>query len=124
MSNKIKKISRTSKCKIYCDQHSKERRQYNVTASGRVWPCCFYSNAWDKKIENTEDKQAIFNDDVMIKILEEDPDFNNLSVYDFKTIIKHPFFTEYTYYPGWESNKQPVMCQLECKVEIDSVTNK
>lgn len=124
MSKPPKELYRTSKCKIHCEHHNRERREYNITASGRVWPCCFYSNAWDKQgSEAMEEKMGIFQDDILMDMLENDKDFNNLAVHDFKTIIEHPFFTKFTYYPGWDSDEQPIMCQRECRVEIDEATN-
>jgi len=91
-------------------------RMWEVASDGRVWPCCFFSNAYDKRhmkewhefeepseeeikndLLNTESR-ALFDDPVMSKLLKEDPEFNNL----------------YTSVEGWESDNPPLVCIENC----------
>ena len=40
-----------SKCNINCHAVDLEDkiRLWTITPEGRVWPCCFFANAWDKR---------------------------------------------------------------------------
>lgn len=114
------KLTRTDKVNIICNLHSEIEREFNITASGRVWPCCYFSNAWDKRYDKDSNEPIqLKNDDVIQQYLADDPDFNNLDKYDFKTIIKHEMFEKYVFTDGWNSDKQPVICQVECGSKIN-----
>ena len=115
-----------SKCNIYCSQHSKTERDWEITPDGRVWPCCYYDNAWDKRLA-TEFGQFgetlfVINDDIFWGLLQQEPDFNNLEIHSFDEIINHPIFQKHIYFEGWQSDNPPAMCVEECKIEIDTLT--
>ena len=116
------KLTRTEKVKIICDMHSEVEREFSITAEGRVWPCCFFSNAWDKQRDKKDgDFKRLKNDDVIQQYLTDDPDFNSLEKHDFKTIIKHEMFEKYIFTEGWNSNKQPIICQQECGAKLNDL---
>ena len=109
-------------CKIYCQLHNKEERDYNITAEGRVWPCCFFSNAWDKRLNQHFPGMSLLevdrfkSDKKLMSYVEEDFDFNNLNVYDLDTVLSHELFTDYAFYDGWDSDTPPVICEFQCGV--------
>jgi len=114
------------KCNIYCSQHSETDRDWEITPDGRVWPCCFYANAWDKRLTTDYNKFAetrlLLDDDIFWQLLQQDPDFNNLEIYSFDEIINHPIFHKHIYFEGWKSENPPTICVEECKIEVDTLT--
>ena len=117
-------------CNISCPLHNNDERGYDITAEGRIWPCCFFANAWDKRIAEmfrgkpVPEWERFKADEKLMQYFEEDPDFNNLEVYNIDKILQHPFFLEHAFYPGWESDKPPVICEREFSVKQDTVTGK
>ena len=107
-------------------------RMWEVASDGRVWPCCFFSNAYDKRhmkewhefeepseeeikndLLNTESR-ALFDDPVMSKLLKEDPEFNNLEHHTLEDIINLEIYNKYTSVEGWESDNPPLVCIKNC----------
>ena len=117
-----------SKCNIFCGQHNETRRDWEVTADGRVWPCCYYANAWDMRrtSDNGEFEltATLINDNKFFQLLQTDPDFNNLAMHSFDKIISHPIYTSYIYFEGWNSEEPPTTCVKECEVIIHDLTGK
>ena len=115
-----------SKCNIFCSQHYHNYREWEITSDGRVWPCCFYANAWDKRLATDHNSfvetQRLLDDDIFWQLLQQDPDFNNLTIHSFDNIISHPIFNKHIYFEGWRSETPPTICVAECKVKIDDLT--
>ena len=119
-------------CNIFCNVHNRDDRMYDITAEQRVWPCCFFANGWDKRFaslfkdttKKTPEWARFSSDEQLMQYFEEDENFNNLEVYDLDTILDHPLFQEYAFFPGWESDSPPVICKRECSIKIDEVTGK
>lgn len=108
-------------CKINCMSHSRDRRMWQVTPEGRVWPCCFWSNAWDKREdpESQFDYELLISDKKLRDIIESDPDWNSLEKHSFDDIISLEYYNKDIYYPGWESDSPHKLCVEECSVVYD-----
>lgn len=118
-----------SKCKVDCPIHHREGdkrgREFEITPEGRVWPCCYYANAWEKRGALTDPSQEGYNEastllkDPIYEVLKTDPNFNHLDHNDLNSIIQHQIFWETIYYPGWESDNVPFICKENCSVVED-----
>lgn len=95
-----------------------ESREWEVTTEGRVFPCCFFVNSYTNYTDNKEMQGGEVllwkHDDILRKKFEQDPDWNNINVRDFDDIIQDEIYWNYIYYPGWESNDPPLICDEEC----------
>jgi len=112
------------------EDSGKPVRKWEVTPEGRVWPCCFFSNAWDRRSmmqshgmqdpsENdlhtlNNESAELFNDDRMMTIINEDPDWNNLEHHSIEEIIAHEVFHSYIWTDGWNSDNPPILCVSNC----------
>ena len=87
-----------SKYNIKCFAFENSQRMWEVTSEGRVWPCCNFSNAWDKRHNkdsdgNVNDESArLFNDEKIEKLLKDNPNWNHLEHNTLKEIINHNIF--------------------------------
>jgi hypothetical protein len=122
-----------SKHNIKCQVLYDTRREWEVTPEGRLWPCCYFANAYDKKTMthadetlNQEDADRVndesatlFDDPVMSKLLKDDPDFNNLEKHTLDEIIKHDVHQKYIHHEGWKSDNPPLCCIANCTVGQD-----
>ena len=112
------------KCKIDCPTHSHDLREFEITPEGRVWPCCYYANAWEKKTDPNSDEAKTMLKDGIWEVLKKDPNFNHLDHYSLKEIINNPYYQERTFYPGWESDNPPYICELNCGEKYDEALGK
>lgn len=116
------------KCKITCPSHSDTNREFEITPEGRVWPCCYYANAWEKRfaLVNKDggdgwQEAKTFLDDEIYQVMKEDPKFNHLDHNELDDIMQHKIFWERIYTPGWESDNPPHICKLNCGERYDEV---
>lgn len=107
-------------CKIDCIAHNRERRSWEITPEGRVWPCCYFGNAWDRRHSSNKETDRLMQDTTFNRLMEEDPDWNHLDYHTLDEILNHEYFWNTTWYPGWESDNPHPICKRECQV----VTNK
>lgn len=111
-----------SKYKIDCFAIEGNQRMWEVTPEGRVWPCCNFSNAYDKRHNKelngdvNDESATLFNDPIMGKLMKDDPDFNSLEKHSFEEIIKHDAFEKYIHHEGWESDSPPITCVANCNI--------
>lgn len=116
-----------AKCNIICMAMRKDAlgpgkdiREWEVDNQGRVWPCCYYANSVlgsEEELRNNRSKDLRFT-----KMLEEEPDFNDLKKYTLEEIIEHPIYDEFIAPRGWNSDDPPGLCVIECTAVIDEVT--
>ena len=114
------------KCKITCPSHSDTEREFEITPEGRVWPCCYYANAWEKRFslvnkDGGDQEAQTFLDDEIYQVMKEDPTFNHLDHYELNDIMQHKIFWERIYTPGWESDNPPHICKLNCGERYDEI---
>ena len=109
------------KCKISCPSHNKKEREWEITPEGRVWPCCYYANVWEKRmtlmneqISGWREAVSLFQDKPMLEKMKEDPNWNHLDHNNLDDIIEDPILWEHIYYPGWESDNPPHICEINC----------
>tara|TARA_B110001454_G_scaffold199420_1_gene204197 strand:+ start:2487 stop:2927 length:441 start_codon:yes stop_codon:yes gene_type:complete len=127
-------------CNIRCDvinynpELKETVRDWEVTPEGRVWPCCFFGNAYDKRHSTHQDETqnpndssslntesaTLFDDPIMAQLLKDDPDWNNLEHHTLEEIINHNIYQSYIYYKGWESDNPPHVCARNCSTKINS----
>lgn len=113
------------KCKIDCMAVNGSTRDWEVTSDGRLWPCCYFANAWDKRFANeATEPPRLLNDEKYIAAHDQDPNWNNLDNYTLDEIVNHEFYNDYIWYPGWESDNPSAICVKECSVEIDQLTGQ
>lgn len=112
------------KCKISCPVHNNDKREWEIGADGRVWPCCYFGNGWDKRHRKNEDTDLLFSDEKIREQFNKDPEWNSLNTYDLNTILDNEIFWTHIYNQGWESDEPPVMCVKECSVITDNVSGK
>ena len=108
-------------------------RKWEVTPEGRVWPCCFFANAWDRRhmmrvdelgpdedsieedFHNVNSESAeLLNDARMMTIINEDPDWNSLEHHSIEEIIAHEVFHSYIWTEGWNSDNPAILCVNNC----------
>ena len=116
--------------RVHCIQHSEERRSWEITPEGRVWPCCYFGNAWDRKGEVNEhgwcqsaSSRMLLEDDRFKEIMAEDPDWNNLEKHSLDDITSHKYYWNEIWLDGFKNNPHPI-CQRECYVVVDEGTGK
>ena len=125
------------KCNIHChvitEENNIKSRGWEVTPEGRVWPCCFFSNAWDKRYKMYSDEKehpteedfnhvndesaTLLNDERMTTIMDNDSNWNMLSHHTLEEIIAHEVFQSYIFYPGWQSDSPPPVCSKNCTIK-------
>ena len=111
-------------CKITCPSHHRDKREFEVTPEGRVWPCCYYANAWEMRFKKTGDDYQTLKDDGLWKVMQDNPKFNHLDHYSLREIINTPYYQTECYFPGWESDNPPHMCEINCGEEYDEALGK
>ena len=111
------------KCKISCPTHKKDFREFEITPEGRVWPCCYYANAWEKRVLGNDEAKT-FREDGIWEVMKKDPNFNHLDHHSLKEIIHTPYYQTECYYPGWESDSPPHICELNCGEKYDEALGK
>lgn len=90
-------------------------RDWEITSEGRVWPCCYFANAWDKRKEtNSEEHARLRQDKPMWKLMQEDSEWNSLNTYGLEDIIKHEVFWNHIWHTGWDSDNPSPICLKEC----------
>ena len=126
----------TFKCEVMWpipDAPGRVTRGWEVTPEGRVWPCCFFANAWDKRhmlhsdetehpteedFNRVNDESATLLDDKrMMAIMEADPNWNMLSHHTLKEITEYEIFQSYIFTPGWNSDNPPTVCSKNCTIK-------
>ena len=85
------------------------RRSWEINTDGKVWPCCkfinkIYSNNGIKKL----------NDEKLEKLIQEDPNWNNIFVNSIDDIMSHWAYSEYIHPIGWNSDSPPDLCARLC----------
>tara|TARA_B100001094_G_C17809490_1_gene613085 strand:+ start:55 stop:411 length:357 start_codon:yes stop_codon:yes gene_type:complete len=101
---------------IPSDPNNTNWKLWDVTMDGKIWPCCHFANAWDgmNTASPQKDSKYLKEDPEFIKVMEKDKDFNSLKKHSISTIIKHTYFTEWTFKSGWESNNCSKVCINNC----------
>lgn len=123
------------KQRIECIQHSLKKRSWEVTPEGRVWPCCFFGNGWDKRLNKEDitklnptgsDKEymRLMGDPEFKELMETDPTWNSLEHHSFDDIVNHTYYWNNAWFPGWESDNPPPICAFECSVEMNPITGE
>jgi len=112
------------KCKIVCPVHTENSREWEVSSEGRVWPCCYFANGWEKKQYNNDETDLLFSDSEIRKLFNADPEWNSLNTYSLEEIVDHEIFWTHLWKQGWESDNPPPMCEKECGVKIDNASGK
>ena len=113
------------KCKIHCDSHEKEMREWEVTSDMRVWPCCFFANSWQMRDNPDLDNSLLFNADRKLQEkMKNDPDWNNLKKRNLDEIIDDEMYQKYIYHEGWNSEEPPLICEKECAEYYDEIIDK
>jgi hypothetical protein len=112
------------KCKIVCPVHKDEAREWEISSEGRVWPCCYFANGWEKKGHKNDETDLLFSDSEIRKLFNEDTDWNSLNTYSLEEIVDHEIFWTHIWKQGWESDNPPPMCEKECGVRIDNASGK
>ena len=89
---------------------------YEVTADGKVWPCCFYISLHLRSpdIEDTKYKDILFEDKLFKKLYDQDENWNNLHHHSLESIVNNDFFTKHTNVEGWNSDDPSFVCHLFC----------
>jgi hypothetical protein len=109
-----------SKCKINCvalRDNNPKYRSFEVTESGRVWPCCFISTGWDfVDINKTDNRSAelLLEHPVLVEKMKTDPNWNNLDYHSIDEILEDPIFSYHYFTPGWNNNDVPPICKEYC----------
>lgn len=113
------------KCRIQCDSHEKDRREWEVTSDMRVWPCCYFANAWQMK-NNPELPNAVLfmSDETLQEKMTKDPNWNNLKEKNLDQIVEDEMFQKYIYHEGWNSDNPPLICKKECTEYYDEMIEK
>lgn len=101
-------------CNIHCHAHNTKRRNWEVTPEGRVWPCCYFSNAWDTRTDANTGTTDFFNDQRMQKLMKDDFHWNSLEHHALDDIIAHEVFQTHIFYEGWSSDNPPPICVTNC----------
>ena len=105
------------KCNIKCmsmdfqdDDGTTSRREWEITADGKVWPCCkFVVDLYPgNEIHATNQDKKIMN------LINDDPDWNNLFKRPLSEILNHHMYTDYISPTGWTSDSPPLPCQEYC----------
>jgi len=95
--------------------HPDNVRDWEITPEGRVWPCCFFANAWDKRHDTRSHEHARLKEDSPIwRLMQEDSEWNSLNTHELDDIINHDIFWTHIWYPGWESENPSPICLKEC----------
>lgn len=87
----------------------KNKRMFEITAEGRVWPCCHLASHFDSG-------DSIENDLILTQKFKEDPDWNNMDKNNLKDILSDKMFKEV--FPTHENPQGAVIetCLHYCKV--------
>lgn len=123
------------KYKIDCISHCQSKRSWEITPDGRVWPCCYFGNGWDKR-NRKDDKtklnpegldfeyMSLMSDPEFVELMETDPNWNNLEYNNLDDIIAHEYYWTKIWYPGWESDTPHPTCISECSVQVNEHTGE
>lgn len=110
---------------IRCDVHMGHRREFEISSDMRVWPCCYFANAWQLKSDPDSSLTVNFtHDEILQKRFKEDPDWNNLKVKSLDDILEDDILQKYVADEGWNSENPPKICVRECTVYYDEVIGK
>ena len=93
---------------IKCNFISKDNRDMEINADGRLWPCCKYTT------ELTKQNGILDADEYLQQLNHTDPNWNNVLVYPIDKILEHNFFTTYVNVTGWNSENPPPLCLHKC----------
>lgn len=115
-------------CKISCmairkdvDGNGTNIRDWEIATDGKLWPCCYYANAWD---DEWAKKEMFKNDPKLKELWDNNPGFNDLELNTSEDIIKHHIYANYINEDGWKSENPPALCVEECQQIFDENTNK
>ena len=95
-----------------------DTREWEITADGKVWPCCkFVADLYPeaKMIEDDLSNATIQKKKIMDEI-KNNPDWNNAFKKPMKDILSHPLYVDYISRMGWDSNNPPIPCQMYCNL--------
>jgi len=101
--------------------------EIHVTSDGRVWPCVFYTSAWmdpNETIKVDDVDVGLHYDEYIMKLFENDPDWNNCNVKSIDDILDHDFFMKHHSEENWKSDSPPPMCVLCCHHSGDDEDRK
>ena len=101
------------------------KREFEITSDGRVWPCCYYANLWQLRDDPDEEADVRLSDDSeVMKLLEKEPDWNNLAIHSLEDIVNHDIYWSHFWTGGWEGDDPSPICAHECGEYVDNVTGK
>jgi len=114
-----------SKYNIKCHTYSNTGNEFFVTAESKVWPCSNYSNSDLDPVgvtKNFEPGERITDDEYLVELIKDNPDWNNLDATPLEDIVSHDFFVNRVSPVGWHSDNPPTMCVALCNKKVDSTT--
>lgn len=102
--------------KCFAIPEGTKHRDWQISPEGRIWACCNFANAYDKRhdLNGNLDSATLFDDPIMAKLLKDDPDFNSLEKHTLEEIIEHDVFQNYIHHKGWKSDNPPLCCVTNC----------
>lgn len=116
--------------RVHCPQHSEEKRSWEITPEGKVWPCCYFGNAWDQRHEKNQhgwmrnwSSRALLEDPEFQAIMEEDSHWNDLNHHTLDDITAHKYYWSKIWVDGFNADPHPI-CQRECYIVIDEGTGE
>lgn len=110
--------------RISCPVHSENSREWEVTPEGRVWACCNFSNAWDKRARpGDSEHQLLKQDPVLWPLMQSDNTWNSLEHHTLDEIVNHPIHQQYISPEGFKTNPSPV-CVKNCSIIQDNIQNR
>jgi len=110
---------------IKCGVHSEESREWEVTPEGRVWACCNFSNAWDKRHDTSNPETSVLKTDTVVwSIMQQDPSWNSLEHHTLDEIVNHPIYQEYISPSGFQSANPSPICTKNCSVIYDHIQGR
>lgn len=96
-------------CMSYLKEDDELFREWEVTVDGKLWPCCHYM------VKTVPDfTEELLEDDVLMKLHKNDPDWNNVTVKGMEVVINHPYYQNYCSPKGWNSENPPPLCKALC----------
>jgi len=110
---------------IDCPDHSEDKRGWEITPDGRVWPCCYFANAWSKRhADMSPETELLYQDQEFVGLMDEDPGWNNLKSHSLAEITEHKYYWTKIWYPGWNSDNPNPICAIECGKAHNDITNE
>ena len=110
---------------IKCNVHTEYSREWEITPEGRVWACCVFSNAWDKRHDSLNTETPVLKTDAVVWAkMQLDPNWNSLEFHTLDEIVNHPIYQEYISPDGFKSTNPSPVCKKNCSVIYDAVMER